>query len=190
MPTFAADRLLDFATGLLTAGGTGAEEAALVARSLVGANLRGHDSHGVMRIPSYLESCRKGEVVPGAPLTTIRQSPGVVVGDANWGFGQPQAQRLTHALMDMARGGGLAIGTLVRSGHVGRLGEYCELAAEAGLVSMMMVNTHGHARRVAPPGGKAPRLGTNPLAIGAPAPGGPLILDFVTSASAVGKVRV
>ncbi len=48
--------------------------------------------------------------------------------------------------------------------HVGRLGEYCEMAAEAGLVSMMMVNTHGHARRVAPPGGKAPRLGTNPLA--------------------------
>ncbi len=55
---------------------------------------------------------------------------------------------------------------------------------------MMMVNTHGHARRVAPPGGKSPRLGTNPLAIGAPAPGGPLILDFGTSATAEGKVRV
>ncbi len=78
----------------------------------------------------------------------------------------------------------------MRTSHVGRLGEYCELAADAQLVSMVMVNTHGHARRVAPPGGKAPRLGTNPLAIGAPAPGGPLVLDFGTSATAEGKVRV
>jgi uncharacterized oxidoreductase len=64
------------------------------------------------------------------------------------------------------------------------------MASEAGMVSMLMVNTHGHARRVAPPGGKAPRLGTNPLAIGSPAPGGPLVLDFGTSATAEGKVRV
>ena len=62
----------------------------------------------------------------------------------------------------------MAVGTLVRSSHIGRLGEYCEMAAEAGLVSMVMVNTHGHARRVAPPGGRTPRLGTNPLAIGEP----------------------
>jgi uncharacterized oxidoreductase len=182
--------LTDFATRLLAAGGLGSEEAALVAASLVGANLRGHDSHGVMRIPYYLDLCNKGEVVPGAPLAAIRESPGVFVGDAHWGFGQTQAQRLTRKLIEMGRAGGLAIGTLIRSSHVGRLGEYCEMAAEAGLVSMMMVNTHGHARRVAPPGGKAPRLGTNPLAIGVPAPDGPLVLDFGTSATAEGKVRV
>lgn len=190
MPTIPADQLHAFATQLLTVGGLGADEAELVARSLVGANLRGHDSHGVMRIPSYLELCGKGEVIPGAPLTPIRQEPGIFVGDAHWGFGQTQAQRLTHTLIEMARHHGTAMGTLIRSSHVGRLGEYCEMAAEAGLVSMLMVNTHGHARRVAPPGGKAPRLGTNPLAIGAPAPGGPLVLDFGTSATAEGKVRV
>ncbi len=190
MQSFSPEGLTDFATHLLVAGGVGGDEAALVARSLVGANLRGHDSHGVMRIPSYLDSCRKGDVVPGAELTVIRESRGVFVGDAHWGFGQTQAQRLTHRLIDMARGGAMAVGTLVRSSHIGRLGEYCEMAAEAGLVSMVMVNTHGHARRVAPPGGKAPRLGTNPLAIGAPAPGGPLIVDFGTSATAEGKVRV
>lgn len=190
MPTIPADQLHGFATELLTAGGLGADEAKLVARSLVGANLRGHDSHGVMRIPSYLEACAKGEVIPGAPLTPIRQGPGIFVGDAHWGFGQTQAQRLTHMLVDMARQHGTAMGTLIHSSHVGRLGEYCEMASEAGMVSMLMVNTHGHARRVAPPGGKAPRLGTNPLAIGSPAPGGPLVLDFGTSATAEGKVRV
>ena len=190
MPHFSADALTVFATRLLAAGGLGPDEAALVAKSLVGANLRGHDSHGVMRIPSYLESCRKGEVVAGAPLTALRESPGIFVGDAHWGFGQPQAQRLTRKLIEMGRGAGLAVGTLVQCSHIGRLGEYCEMAAEAGLVSMLMANTHGNARRVAPPGGKAPRLGTNPLAIGAPAPGGPLVLDFGTSATAEGKVRV
>jgi uncharacterized oxidoreductase len=190
MPTIAADALADFATRLLAAGGLSGEEAALVARSLVEANLRGHDSHGVMRIPSYLEYCAKGEVTPGAELTAIRRSTTIFVGDAHWGFGQTQAQRLTRTLVEMAKASGLAVGTLVRACHIGRLGEYCELAAEAGLVSLMMVNTHGHARRVAPPGGKAPRLGTNPLAIGVPAAEGPLILDFGTSATAEGKVRV
>jgi uncharacterized oxidoreductase len=190
MPSFPPEVLRDFAARLLMAGGLQADEAALVARSLVDANLRGHDSHGVMRIPSYLELCAKGEVVPGVELTVLRSSPGIYVGDAHWGFGQTQAQRLTRILIEMAREHGTALGTLVRSSHIGRLGEYCEMAAEHGLVSMLMVNTHGHARRVAPPGGKAPRLGTNPLAIGAPADGGPLILDFGTSATAEGKVRV
>ena len=84
----------------------------------------------------------------------------------------------------------MAIGTLIQAGHLGRLGEYCELAAAKNYVSMMMVNSHGAAVRVAPPGGKAPRLSTNPLAIGVPNGDQPLILDFSTSATAEGKVRV
>lgn len=190
MPSFAPEVLESFSTQLLQAGGLGSDEAALVSRSLVGANLRGHDSHGVMRIPSYLDTARKGEVVPGAELTTLQRTPAIFTADGNWGFGQTQAQRLTRTLIEMATTSGLALGTLIRSSHVGRLGEYCEMAAEAGLVSIVMVNTHGHARRVAPPGGIAPRLGTNPLAIGVPAPEGPLVLDFGTSATAEGKVRV
>jgi LDH2 family malate/lactate/ureidoglycolate dehydrogenase len=190
MPTLPHDSLQDFATRLLITGGLGGDEAAIVAKSLVDANLRGHDSHGVMRIPSYLEACQKGEVTKDARLTPIRRTGTILVADGNWGFGQTQAQGLTRALIAMARDSGVAVGTLVHCYHIGRLGEYCEMAAAAGLVSLVMVNTHGHARRVAPPGGKAPRLGTNPLAIGAPASPGPLILDFGTSATAEGKVRV
>ncbi|HWA98606.1 MAG TPA: Ldh family oxidoreductase [Pirellulales bacterium] len=190
MPTIAAESLERFATQLLESGGLTPDEAQLVGKSLVEANLRGHDSHGVMRIPYYLDQVTKKEVVPGAEFTILRDTPSIVVADGHWGFGQTQAQRLMYRLIGKAHESGVALGTLIHSGHIGRLGEYCEMAAEAGLVSMIMVNTHGVARRVAPPGGKAPRLGTNPLAIGVPAGKAPLVLDFGTSATAEGKVRV
>ncbi len=179
-----------FAGQLLAAGGLSPAEAELVARSLVGADLRGHDSHGVMRIPYYLDQVAKGEVFPGAEYSMLRETDTIVAADGHWGFGQTQAQRLTRQLIEKARRHGTGLGTLIRSGHIGRLGEYCETAAAAGLVSIIMANTHGFARRVAPPGGKASRLGTNPLAIGAPHDERPLVLDFGTSATAEGKVRV
>jgi uncharacterized oxidoreductase len=119
-----AETLTAFATSLLAAGGLGANEAALVGRSLVGANLRGHDSHGVMRIPFYLDCLNKKEVVAGAEFTVIKESPSLLVADGNWGFGQTQAQRLMDRLIVKGRETGVAVGTLVRSSHIGRLGEY------------------------------------------------------------------
>jgi len=190
MPTITAADLEDFARRLLLAGGVQPEDADRVAEALVGANLRGYDSHGVMRIPQYLQLVAAGDVVSGAELEVLSETPALIAADAHWGFGQTQAQRLQELLAVKAKDGGVAIGTLRQCGHIGRLGDYCDAACREGMVSMVMVNSHGAARRVAPPGGKAPRLGTNPLAIGVPCEGGDLVLDFSTSATAEGKVRV
>lgn len=190
MPTFSVDALRPFAIQLLQAGGAAPEEAKIVGRSLIEANLYGYDSHGVMRIPFYLGMLDRGDTVSGVDLKVLNEAPSLLAADAQWGFGRVQCGRLTERLIGKAHEGGVAIGTLIHSSHIGRLGEYCELAAAADLVSIVMVNTHGAARRVAPPGGTEPRLGTNPIGLGAPHADGALVLDFSTSATAEGKVRV
>lgn len=190
MPTLSAADLRNFAISLLAAGGANAEESKLVGQSLIDANLRGYDSHGVMRIPFYLDMLKRGDTVSGAEFATINESPTRLVADANWGFGRVQCGKLAEQLIEKAEQNGMGVGTLIHASHIGRLGEYCELAAERDQVSLVMVNTHGAARRVAPPGGTEPRLGTNPLGIGVPHKDGPIVLDFSTSATAEGKVRV
>jgi uncharacterized oxidoreductase len=190
VPTLSAAELREFAVALLSAGGATSEEAQRVGLSLVDANLCGYDSHGVMRIPYYVQALADGHVVSGADLDILRESESQITADANWGFGQIQLDHLLRLLMTKARSGGVAVGSMIQCGHIGRLGEYCEAAARDNLISLLMVNTHGGAVRVAPPGGKSPRLGTNPLALGVPHGDTPLILDFSTSATAEGKVRV
>ncbi len=190
MPTISADQLQTFATQLLNAGGMELTEATRLAKSLVGANQRGYDSHGVMRIPYYVDMIAKGDMAPGTPLEILNETDSLLVVDAQWGIGQTQAMATLDKLIAKAKESGVAVGTIRCCGHIGRLGEYVETTAGHGLIGMAMVNTHGAVHRVAPPGGIASRLGTNPLAIGVPNEEAPMILDFSTSATAEGKVRV
>jgi uncharacterized oxidoreductase len=192
MTTIYAQQLQEFAERLFRAAGISGNDATVVADSLVSANLRGHDSHGVMRIPFYIAAVKEGRLNPGAALEIQHETPAAVVCDAGWGFGQVQAQRLLQMLVPKAKALGVACGAMQRSGHIGRVGEYAEMATSEGLAFVGLVNTHGAAPRVAPPGGKRPRLGTNPLCIGVPTgpSASPIVLDFGTSATAEGKVRV
>jgi uncharacterized oxidoreductase len=189
MPTFSASTLTALSQSLFEAAGVPAEDAAVVATSLVDANLCGHDSHGVMRVPQYLGFLRRRVYKPGVPLTVLRETPAVLSADANWGLGQVQAYRLLERLLPKARALGIAAGTLRNCGHVGRLGEYAEFAARQKMALFATVNSHGSGRRVAPPGGTEGRIGTNPICLGAPTSGPPVVLDFGTSAAAEGKVR-
>ncbi len=190
MPTLHAPTLLDFATRLFTAVGVPESDASIVADNLIGANLRGHDSHGVLRIPQYVDFLRKGDYQIGVELKVENESPGVVVVDGQWGLGQVQAHRLLDLVVPKARLLGLAAGTGRNFGHIGRLGEYAERAAAEGLILIATVNNNGAGQRVAPPGGLEPRLGTNPLCVAVPTETNPVVLDFGTSVAAEGKVRV
>src|SRR3954452_22809735 len=103
MPTFSAATLTALSQSLFEAAGVPTADAAVVARSLVDANLCGHDSHGVMRVPQYVEFLRKSTYKAGVPLTVLNETPAVVSCDANWGLGQVQAYRLLGKLIPKAK---------------------------------------------------------------------------------------
>jgi hydroxycarboxylate dehydrogenase B len=187
---FSHETLRDFVTRLLTAAGASADEGAIVAASLVESNLRGYDSHGVLLARWYLSQIKNGELLPGAPFTILSETPALVAADGGLGFGQVQSARLVDRVADKARAAGVASGTLRRSGHVGRLGEWAHRAAARGMAALITVNDNGVIRTVAPPGGTAGRLSTNPIAIGVPTGEGPRVLDISTSAVANGKLKV
>lgn len=191
MPTISAPALLQFSTALFTAAGVPSQGAECVAQSLVGANLRGYDSHGVMRVPFYIDAIKSGRVNPKAELKIERETPAMLVCDGGWGLGQALCRDLLNRLFVKAGTLGVASGAIRCAAHIGRVGEYSEIAAENGKICIVVVNNHGSGSRVAPVGGKRGRLGTNPISIGVPhGKDGPFILDFGTSATAEGKVRV
>jgi uncharacterized oxidoreductase len=190
VPIIHANSLIDFSIALFQAAGVPEAEAKIVSQSLVDANLCGHDSHGVMRVLQYIGYLREGKLRSNVPLEKLHETAALFSGDAGWGLGQVQAYRLLDILLPKARALGIAAGTMRRCGHIGRLGEYAEWAAEHNCVLFATVNSHGSGQRVAPPGGTQGRLSTNPLCLGAPTPTDPLVLDIGTSACAEGKVRV
>ncbi|RYE32443.1 MAG: malate/lactate/ureidoglycolate dehydrogenase [Hyphomicrobiales bacterium] len=166
-------------------------EAQETADHLVLANLSGHDSHGVGMLPLYFQSLADGHLDPASrPETKVDAAPFLII-DAKIALGQPTARNAVDRAIAMAQAGGVAIVNLLDSHHIGRIGHYAEVAAEAGLISFFWVNVAGRPPIVAPYAAKEARFGTNPHAIGIPVPGGdPLILDFATSRMAHGKARV
>ncbi|HYH63542.1 MAG TPA: Ldh family oxidoreductase, partial [Urbifossiella sp.] len=102
MPTLSAATLTPIVQSMFEAAGVPAADAAVVAHSLIDANLCGHDSHGVMRVPQYVEFLKKGTYRAGVPLTVVNETPAVVVADGNWGLGQVQAHRLLGKLIPKA----------------------------------------------------------------------------------------
>jgi uncharacterized oxidoreductase len=190
MPNIDATRLEATGTRIFAAMGAPAADAAWISMLLVRANLRGHDSHGVIRIPQYWTSVRDGIVDPKSPVTVTMETPVMARLDGGRGFGQPVARRGMEMAIAKAKAAGLSAVTLANTSHVGRLADYAEMAAREGLIGMLWVNAV-HGLNVAPWGGAARRLGTNPHAIAVPGPDGPaMVLDFATSVVAEGKMRV
>lgn len=188
--TVSAEVLRSFGSKLFQAVGVPPEEANTVATSLVESNLCGHESHGIVRVVEYLGFLERGAVCSSVELKIVDRTPSLVVCDGQLGFGQVQMQRLIDLLEPVAREQGLACGTIRRCGHDGRLGEWVERLARKNLAGLLSVNDNGVLTSVAPPGGKEPRISTNPIALGVPTEHEPLVLDISTSVVANGKVRV
>ncbi len=189
MPTVPHDRLRDIGTALLVAAGTPPEEAGIVMRHCIDANLAGHDSHGIIQIPTYIDRVKAGHIVPGAPWTIVQESPTTTVVDGHWGFGYVANERAMKLTIEKARTANVAAATVFRQGHIGRLASYPLMAAREGMIGLITADSGRAPKHVAPFGGRQARLGTNPISIAVPSDlDGPLFLDMATSAVAAGKV--
>ena len=188
----AADALTRFARDIIAAAGSAAHEAEEVASHLVEANLKGHDSHGVGMIPTYLRNVREGHLKPNQHAVLVNDVGPIAVFDGQMGYGQVIARETTEWAIAKAKSLGVGIFALRNTHHVARVGAYGELAAASGLVSIQFVNVLIAPGRVAPFGGMTGRFGTDPICIAFPGGAGkpPVVLDFATSRVAAGKLRV
>ena len=191
MPVLQPVPLADYTSRIFQAAGTPKMTADLVGQSLVSANLAGHDSHGVIRIMQYLRQIDEDEIRPRATPEIERETPVMSLFNGHRCFGQLAAKVAIEDGIGKARGNAVAAVGLKHSGHVGRLGEWVELAAEEGLIALAYANGGRSGGLVAPFGGAERRMGTNPVAVAIPLQDRPtVLLDFATSAVAEGKVRV
>ena len=184
------NRLRAIVNSIFAFHGCAPVEAAAIARHLLESDLYGHASHGCGLVPLYIENLIKGAVLPNRTLERIPLAQGFLLFDGGSGFGQSLGVQLVDEVLAHARNTGSAIFGLRNAHHLGRIGDYGERFAAADFVSVLFVNTVSRPV-VAPFGGAEARMGTNPICISVPrrdAP--PIVLDFATSAIAVGKCRV
>lgn len=190
MPQLAHDRLIALVAEMLGRVGAASVIARQVAADLVEANLQGHDSHGMQLVPRYVENTEKGLITPNAVPEQVGGAGSLAVWDGHMGYGQCIGRQVTAAGIAAARQHGLAAFGLRNTHHLGRIGAYAEMAVAEGMIGLFFVNAVSGQPVVSPFGGTDGRMGTNPICIGIPKSPGPIILDFATSAIAVGKVKV
>jgi hydroxycarboxylate dehydrogenase B len=184
-------RWRDLCERVFTAWGAPADIAACVANSLVESNLAGIDSHGVVRIGNYYNFVKPGWWLPARRPTVTREGPCTAVVDGNWGFGQPAMHRGIELGIAKAREHGIAGIGVIQAGHIGRLGEYAEKAAAAGMIALMGTSNARHGGHVVPYAGAERVFSTNPMAAAVPARAHvPFIMDFATTVVAAGKLEL
>jgi len=191
MPVFTPEYLHKVTYNIYRAKGVPEDEAEIVATHQVKANLVGHDSHGVIHIREYCERIDKGHIVPGAPFVVERETPTTAVINGNWGFGFVVTEKAMRMAIDKAKTQGIAAITVHFQSHIGRLGDYPTMAAREGMIGLITADSGAGPKAVVPFGGKARRLGTNPICIGVPSDmDGQVLLDMATSAVAAGKISL
>lgn len=189
--TVSHDWLMPFTAEVFRAVGAPEPEACTVAEHLVTASLLGYDTHGVVRIPQYVEDVGKGMIRPGAPCTIEKETETTAVVDCGWNFGQVGALRAIDLAIEKARKHHTATVVARCCSHAGRLGAYTSHAAAQGFLAIGVCNSPIHGHFVTPWGGREGRLATNPVSFAVPSNGGaPILADFSTAEASEGAIRL
>mgnify|MGYP003325019339 FL=1 len=185
------DKLIAISTSILEAAGAPADKAQLVSKHLVEANLKGHDSHGIGMVSSYVRLMLSGLGIVNRDGELLIDAGAVLSFDGGAGFGRVVAMQAIDAGIERARAHGVCVVALGNASHLGRIGSFGERCSEAGMVSMHYVNVVGHDPLVVAFGGRDRRFVTNPFCCTVPRDdGNHVILDMATTTIAAGKVRV
>jgi len=187
---FSHKYLFRLARDIFKACGTPGSEAEIVAEHLVTSSLMGLDSHGIMRIPQYVNAIKEGTIRPGAAITILEETSTTAIVDAGYNFGQVGGMRAIEISIEKAKKNSVSSVIVRHSNHAGRLGAYPEVAVKQGFISMAMCSSIGGGHFVSPWGGREGRLATNPIAFAAPTKGNPILIDISTSVASEGKIRV
>ncbi|MFD9317584.1 Ldh family oxidoreductase [Streptomyces sp. NPDC060053] len=190
MVVIATECLTRFIVQILESSGTDADIAECVADSVVGADLAGHPSHGVMKVPSYIRDIEHGKLTPRARPEIVSESPTTAVVDGHTSFGHLTARFTVDLAVEKARASGLAAVSASHTHHTGRLGGWSERIASAGMIGMLMGGEAQPPYKVVPHGGRTGALATNPVTWAVPrddAP--PVLLDYATSVVSIGKIQ-
>ncbi len=192
MPILTKHQIVRITDVMMRAGGASAGNAGIVADHLANASLAGYDSHGLIRIPQYLNEIENGLVDPKAEPEVVGSHGGILQMDGHSTFGQVVATRATELAIEQARDHGVSLVSMGNHTHTGRIGAYPEMAAVAGMAAIMFSGwAGGPVATQVPFGGREGRLGSNPLAMAFPhAEGAPVLLDISTSVTSEGTLRV
>ncbi|MGR7026464.1 Ldh family oxidoreductase [Geodermatophilus sp. URMC 62] len=184
----AVEPLREFGTRVLAGLGVPVEDAALVADSLVQADLWGHSSHGLLRLPWYAARLRSGAVRAGTEPVVLSDTGPLVLLDGRDGIGQVLAEHARRLAVERARTHGVGVVGVRDSNHFGTAMYFTRRAAQEGFVAVLTTNA---SPAMAPWGGREKRLGTNPWSIAAPGPDGRVVaVDIANTAVARGKIHL
>ncbi|MXY13346.1 MAG: Ldh family oxidoreductase, partial [Chloroflexi bacterium] len=160
MPRYAPDAIQELTRSIFASAGTPADIADFMAYSLVLADLSGHPSHGVIRIPSYLEMIEAGRIVPDGRPELLKESGTTALISGNKGFGHFTGKYATEIAIAKAKSAGVALVGLCEVNHLGRVGQWSEMAVAEGVLAIMAVGGGAGAGAGAPFGGAARALST------------------------------